>query len=235
MTQSNDSRKRRWNLVAEGFAAFCERWPRYRILAEHGIARLGDLTDSKILDIGCGVGDSTRVLAEHGKDVVAVDFSPKCIEYAKARIQRANVAFEVEDAGVFLKRCSAQFQQFDVIFCNAVIWQLENIEEFLKLAANVTAPGGRLLVNWCDKLTPLPLDFLADRRGSSVDKLELALDNCGWVVSDIFEVELKEQIETSSEFISALGLRRPSTVVARQLSGGEYLVRTWTFVVGTKC
>ena len=39
---------------------------------------------SKVLDVGCGTGITSRYLAKNDRDVVAIDVSPKLIEYAKS-------------------------------------------------------------------------------------------------------------------------------------------------------
>jgi SAM-dependent methyltransferase len=55
---------------------------------------------SKVLDIGCGTGEHTILLARLRYDVLGVDFSPKAIEQAKANARQKGVdaRFEVADA-----------------------------------------------------------------------------------------------------------------------------------------
>ena len=51
--------------------------------------------DDLILEIGCEWGTTTRVLAEHCKEVIGTDISPDCIERAKERHPDLN--FQVLD------------------------------------------------------------------------------------------------------------------------------------------
>lgn len=54
--------------------------------------------DDRVLEIGCGVGRMTRVLAEHAGAVLALDVSPEMIERARAYNPRlANVDWIVSD------------------------------------------------------------------------------------------------------------------------------------------
>ena len=46
---------------------------------------LGPVTNKKILDAGCGEGYLSRILAEKGADVIAVDYSQKMLEIARRR------------------------------------------------------------------------------------------------------------------------------------------------------
>ena len=51
------------------------------------------------LDVGCGTGSFSRLLAERSGRVVALDLSPRMIEIAKERSkQYPNIQFEVADA-----------------------------------------------------------------------------------------------------------------------------------------
>ena len=61
------------------------------LLAEHGIA------DGLILDLGCGTGRLTRLLAEAGYDMIGVDYSGEMLDIA--RRQGGMNAAEKQDAG----------------------------------------------------------------------------------------------------------------------------------------
>ncbi|NUS44566.1 MAG: class I SAM-dependent methyltransferase [Mycobacteriaceae bacterium] len=63
------------------------------------LARSGEISGS-VLDVGCGAGEHTILLADAGHDVVGVDLSPSAIAYAQANAERRGVAarFEVADA-----------------------------------------------------------------------------------------------------------------------------------------
>ena len=53
----------------------------------------------RALDLGCGTGTNSICLAQHGFQVVGVDFSPKAIATARAKAQLAkqNISFHVAD------------------------------------------------------------------------------------------------------------------------------------------
>ncbi|GAB3285696.1 class I SAM-dependent methyltransferase [Parasphingorhabdus pacifica] len=53
-----------------------------------------------VLDPGCGSGDNAIHLAEHGHDVLGIDFSPAAVERARANAvaRNAHLRFEVADA-----------------------------------------------------------------------------------------------------------------------------------------
>jgi SAM-dependent methyltransferase len=55
---------------------------------------------SKVLDVGCGTGEHTILLARLGYDVVGIDFAPNAVEQARANAAEKGVdaRFEVADA-----------------------------------------------------------------------------------------------------------------------------------------
>ncbi len=51
----------------------------------------------RVLDLGCGTGISSKFIADHVKEVVAVDLSDKLIEYAKENSSHPKVQYMVHD------------------------------------------------------------------------------------------------------------------------------------------
>src|ERR1700704_5837722 len=58
---------------------------------------LANLRCNSILEIGCGTGKNTALLAQIGRRVLALDFSTGMIEQARAKLLLENVEFELAD------------------------------------------------------------------------------------------------------------------------------------------
>jgi SAM-dependent methyltransferase len=95
-----------------------------------------------VLDIGCGTGEFSRLLAKRFDRVLAIDLSPKMIEVAKQNSRHyENINFQIADI------LSWQFplEKFDAIVSIATVHHLplENLLPTLKAALN---PGGKLVI-----------------------------------------------------------------------------------------
>jgi SAM-dependent methyltransferase len=84
-----------------GFAQKHFARPAVRLLRCHLVARILHLTgagkESRVLSLGCGIGDTELLLAPYVKEVVGVDLSPAAIRQARADAERlgiTNVRFE---------------------------------------------------------------------------------------------------------------------------------------------
>ena len=105
------------------------------------IARIGLSVPGDILDLGCGAGNITRVLAQRFPDrsIIGVDSSPPMIERARAVLPSAR--FIDADMATFIPSAPAA-----LIFSNAALhWLPDHASLFPKLLARV-APGGVLAV-----------------------------------------------------------------------------------------
>ena len=98
----------------------------------------------KILDLGCGTGSLSLVLADLGHDVTGIDFSPEMIARAEEKAQTAGrtIEFHVMDAA------APQFlpQQFDALLCRHVLWTLPASDQVLRRWERLLKPGGRLIL-----------------------------------------------------------------------------------------
>ena len=101
-------------------------------------------TNMTILDIGCGTGSLSVVLAELGHKVTGIDLSPAMISLAqaKAAIQGFQIDFHVMDAAF------PQFsdRQFDAIICRHLLWALPEPVQVLERWRQLLKPKGRLIL-----------------------------------------------------------------------------------------
>jgi trans-aconitate 2-methyltransferase len=106
---------------------------------EDVVQLLAPQADERVLDLGCGTGYLTNLIAEAGADTIGIDSSPEMI--ARARSLYPMLKFEVRNAVDF-----SFDQPFDAIFSNAALhWILEKEKVIQSIYRNLR-PGGRLVL-----------------------------------------------------------------------------------------
>lgn len=116
-------------------------------------ARLGSRSPKKLIDIGCGPGNSTAVLKSRYPSayIVGADFSPDMID--RARAEHPDIEFIIFDAQ---KDFSALDNDFDIVFSNACIQWIPNHNKLLRDMMGVLKPGGELAVQIpCQREQPM--------------------------------------------------------------------------------
>lgn len=109
---------------------------------EYAYYLLGDARGQTVLDYGCGSGDNSVLIADHGAKVIGVDISPDLIELAEKRLAihglNENAEFRVGSA----HELPLKDESVDVVFGMAILHHLD-----LQLASaevfRVLKKGGR--------------------------------------------------------------------------------------------
>ena len=99
-------------------------------------------SELEALEIGCGTGGFSRLLAGRFRRVLALDLSPRMIEIARQRSQAyPNIDFQVAD--IMTQDFSAE--RFGCVAAIATLHHLP-LEPMLSRVKNILKPGGVLLV-----------------------------------------------------------------------------------------
>lgn len=112
---------------------------------EAGAAGEAPAARLRILDAGCGSGYGAAYLASLGPsfDVVGIDNNYAALEYARQNYSAENLSFVRGDClAMEFAEC-----EFDMVVALEVIEHLSDPSAFLKEAARVLAPAGRLVVS----------------------------------------------------------------------------------------
>lgn len=133
-----------WNTV------LFDKFLRYRQIAveaarpfgEAAIERLAPAPSDRVLDLGCGFGETTLYLAERAREVVGVDCAKQFVDIAAREAAEADipgVEFAVKDAQVddLGGPYDVAFSRFGMMFFTNPVAALRNVGRSLR-------PGGRL-------------------------------------------------------------------------------------------
>ena len=103
---------------------------------------------SRILEVGCGVGAQTEIIAQKNKEckIDSIDISKESIIKAKRRIKElgiSNVKFQIGDVhGLNLKG----EERYDHVFVCFVLEHISNPKKMLKHISSLIKPGGSITI-----------------------------------------------------------------------------------------
>ncbi|MFF5809013.1 class I SAM-dependent methyltransferase [Streptomyces sp. NPDC012746] len=102
------------------------------------------LGPADVLDVGCGTGSLSLLLAEAGHQVTGVDLAPRMVEQAKAKLAAAGYTgrFLVGDAA---DPPTGQ-ERYDAVLSRHLLWTLPDPEAALRAWVARLGPGGRLVL-----------------------------------------------------------------------------------------
>ncbi|CBG90120.1 class I SAM-dependent methyltransferase [Citrobacter rodentium] len=101
---------------------------------------------ARILDLGCGPGFYTRLLAERGFHCTGVDFSPASIEWARQQAQTTGLNMDYIHQDIRTYWPEAPFDFIMMTFGELNVFSATDAHALISRCAQWLTPGGRLLV-----------------------------------------------------------------------------------------
>jgi len=141
----------------------------------------------KCLDVGCGVGITTKMIAEAGGEVVGLDISPKNIEIAKTKSSHKNAKYLNQD----ILKSNLKAQEYDIIFIEdcfehiqpgKIIYFLNKIGEWAKEKVHINVPDARFQ-SWMQENRANELQIVDE--AYSVSKMITLFSGIGFELANI--------------------------------------------------
>ena len=161
----NDTTIKQWNDAAAVYAEEQERSAyadtNRRIVKE----RFRKLSGERVLDLGCGYGWYTEYFRKIGGHAFGIDGAQTMIDIAGKRYP--NCTFDLKD---ITKPLDSDDNAFDIVFCNQVLMDIEDIELVFSECGRILRPGG---VFWYSIVHPAFFngDWQCDETGRQFGKL----------------------------------------------------------------
>ena len=133
-------------------------WERGRGVVE----LLAPAPGERILDLGCGTGHLTSLIAESGAEVVGIDSSEDMVRVASENYP--NIRFEVADA-----RSLPFDAEFDAVFSNAVLHWVRPPEAVVESVWRALKPDGRFVAEFGGANN---IETIMNAVGEALDALE---------------------------------------------------------------
>lgn len=103
---------------------------------------LEELRGKDVLEIGCGTGVHTKLLAQSGAHVAAVDLTPTAVELTTRRLELAGLSADVREADA--ESLPFDDASFDFVWSWGVIHHSSDTNRVIAEIARVLRPSGRL-------------------------------------------------------------------------------------------
>src|SRR6185503_5848208 len=128
------------------------------------LQRLGSLEGVRLLDVGCGLGESSVYFAQRGAKVTATDISPGMIATALRLAELHGV--EIDTFVTPAEDMDLPREQFDVVYSANTLHHVTDRDAFLRCLHRALRPGGRIFT-W-DPLAYNPIINIYRRMATGV-------------------------------------------------------------------
>jgi len=150
------------NLICEYFATVERQGPGSPEITTKALSFVDNLTDeSRIVDLGCGTGGQTMVLAQHAPgQITGVDLFPRFVNLFNANARKLNLQNRVKGIVGSMDDLPFQEEELDLIWSEGAIYNI-GFERGLNEWRRFLKPGGYLAVSeasWFTDERPAEID-----------------------------------------------------------------------------
>lgn len=136
-----------WNKSAQAWVDFVRTgkdYDREELNNPAMFKMLENIKGKRVLDLACGEGYNTRIIARKGAKVTGIDFSKELIGYAIKQEQKdtLGITYYISDAG---NLAIFKNNTFDIVTCFMALQDIENYQKAIKEAFRVLKRRGRFV------------------------------------------------------------------------------------------
>lgn len=160
-----------------------------------------DWKPRQVLEIGCGTGIMSFLIAPHVERVVAIDAAEGMIEVLKQKLEKKDAPKNILPVAVLLedpedpslppadqKDANGPRQKFDLITSHLVLHHIPDLEAVLQTMLGCLAPGGRVMLTDFEDFGPEAKRFHAqskyegvERHGINAKQMTSMMEDVGFV------------------------------------------------------
>jgi ubiquinone/menaquinone biosynthesis C-methylase UbiE len=137
-----------WDIAAPAYAAAQANgldFYRYDFFGPALVALCGNVTDTTLLDVGCGSGYFSREMARAGARVTGADISAQMIEHAKAIEAQQPLGIEYVACDALDLESHFAAESIDVATSCLALHDMPEAAEVLRVVHRLLTPGGRFV------------------------------------------------------------------------------------------
>ncbi|MCK4497706.1 methyltransferase domain-containing protein [Candidatus Bathyarchaeota archaeon] len=143
----NDDVRDSWDASAEAWVDFVRTGndvTRDKLNNPAAFDLIGDVTGLTVLDVACGEGYNTRILARKGAEVTGVDFSSRLIRSAilEERKESLGIRYFISDVA---NLDGFSDDHYDLVSCFMALQDIENYNESVSEISRILKPRGRFV------------------------------------------------------------------------------------------
>lgn len=150
------------NLICEYFSTLERQGPGSPKITNKALSFVENLTEkSHIIDIGCGTGSQTMVLAQHTQgNITGIDLFPRFIDLFNINATKLNLQNRVKGIVASMEEMPFQHKSLDLIWSEGAIYNI-GFEKGLHEWRKLLKPGGYIAVSevsWFTEQRPAEIE-----------------------------------------------------------------------------
>jgi 2-polyprenyl-6-hydroxyphenyl methylase/3-demethylubiquinone-9 3-methyltransferase len=110
------------------------------------VKKFVDLSDTKLLDVGCGGGVFSESMAANGAQVTAIDLAEESLDVAKLHLYESKHTIDYKNQSVE-DFANENESSFDIIVCMEMLEHVPDPQSIVDACAKILKPGGWLFLS----------------------------------------------------------------------------------------